>query len=153
LGGGILRIGGIFLVLASEIPARVVISHRLDQLEWIGLMRGREPSHLHIEFAFIQRERALQDSVGDRARDFAAVPRRALYHHCDDILRMVKWRETRKPRHVFLLSTLSGLRSASLPRYHPIFQTCSAAGTAVFINNLPQPFADQLDVVRGDFLP
>ena len=34
-----------------------------DQLEWIGVMCRREPGDLHVEFAFIQRERALQDSV------------------------------------------------------------------------------------------
>jgi hypothetical protein len=48
-----LRITGVFFVLASEIPALVVIGHILDHLEWIGLMRGREPGHLHVEFAFI----------------------------------------------------------------------------------------------------
>src|SRR4029453_12347724 len=116
-------------------------------------MGGVEPGYRNVEFALLQRERALQDSVRDRARDFAAVPRGALNHHCDDILRMVKWRETRKPRDVFLLTTISGLRSDRLPRYYPIFQTCSAAGAAVFIDNLPKAFANQLDVVRGDFLP
>jgi hypothetical protein len=148
-----LRFVRTFFVLASEISALVVKSHRLDQLERIGMMRGLEPGHRHIEFAFIQCERAFQDSVRDRARDFAAVPRGALNHHCDDILRMVKWRETRKPRDVFLLTTISGLRSARLSRYYPIFQTRSAAGAAVFIDNLPKAFANQLDVVRGDFLP
>jgi hypothetical protein len=44
---------GVFFVLASEIPTLVVIGHILDHLERIGLMRGREPSHLHVEFAFI----------------------------------------------------------------------------------------------------
>jgi hypothetical protein len=143
-----LRLGGIFFVLASEIPAFVMIRHRLDQLEWIGVMRRREPGHLHVEFALIQRERALQDSVGDWASDFAAVPRGALHHHCDHKLRVVKWRETRKPRHVFLLSTLGGLRSASLPRHHPIFQTRSATSAAVFVNNFPKAFAHKVDFVR-----
>jgi hypothetical protein len=110
-------------------------------------MRGREPGHLHVEFAFIQREGALQDSVRDRARDFAAVPGGALHHHCDDILRVVKRRETRKPRHVFLLSTLSGLRSASLPRHHPIFQTRSATGSSIFVNNFPKAFAYKVNFI------
>src|SRR4029077_14799666 len=122
---GALRFVRTFFVLASEISALVVKSHRLDQLERIGMMRGLEPGHRHIEFAFILCERAFQDSVRDRARDFAAVPRGALNHNCDDILRMVKWRETRKPRDVFLLTTISGLRSARLSRYYPIFQTRS----------------------------
>src|SRR4030095_13066904 len=106
-------------------------------------MRGLEPGYRHVEFAFLQRERALQDSVRDRARDFAAMPRGALNHHCDDILRMVKWRETGKPRDVFLLTTISGLRSARLPCYYPIFQTRSAAGAAVFIDNLPKAFRSE----------
>jgi hypothetical protein len=147
-----LGVGGIFLVVASEIPACAVISHRLDQLEWIGVMRGREPGNLHVEFAFIQGERALQDSVGDRACDFAAVPRGALHHHCDDVLWVVKWRETHKPRHVFLLSTLSGLCSASLTRHYPIFQTCSAAGSSILVNNFPKPFAHKVDFIGWDFL-
>src|SRR5467141_1378396 len=101
-------------------------------------MCGCEPGDLHIELSFILRERAFENACSDRARDLAAVPRGALNHHCDDILRMVKWRETRKPRDVFLLTTISGLRSARLPRYYPIFQTRSAAGAAVFIDNLPK---------------
>ena len=39
-----------------------------------------------------------------------------------------------------------------LPRYHPIFQTCSAACAAIFINDLPKALANQFDVLRGDFL-
>ena len=80
------------------------------------MMRGLEPSDLHVEFAFIHRERALQNSVRDRARDFAAVPRGALHHHYDDVLRTIKWRETRKPRNVFLVAALGGLRSAGFSR-------------------------------------
>src|ERR1043165_5806361 len=80
------------------------------------------------------------------------MPRGALHHHCDDVLRMVIWSETSEPRHVFLLSTISGLRSACFPRYHPIFQTRSAACAAIFINDLPKALANQFDVLRGDFL-
>src|SRR6266568_3198914 len=150
---GSLRLVRSFFVLASEIASRVVISHCFDQLERIGLMCGCEPGDLHIELAFILRERAFENACSDRARDLAAVPRGALHHHCDDVLRMVKWRETSKPRHVFLVATVGGLRGAGLPRHHPIFQTRSATGSSVFINHLPKAFADQLDLVRGDFLP
>src|SRR5215470_211321 len=54
LGGSSLRIGGIFFVLASEISAFLIKRYRFDQLKWIGVMRRREPGHLHVEFAFIQ---------------------------------------------------------------------------------------------------
>jgi hypothetical protein len=121
-------------------------------LEWIGVMGGWEPGHLHVKLAFIHREGALQDSVGDWARDFAAVPRGALHHHGDDIFWVVIWRETRKPRHVFLLSTLSGLRSASLSRHYPIFQTRSTTGSSIFVNNFPKAFANKLDLIRRNFL-
>ena len=40
----------------AEIPAFLIISYRLDQLEWIGVMRRLEPGHRHVEFAFIQCE-------------------------------------------------------------------------------------------------
>ena len=130
-----------------------VITHRFDQLERIGVMCRCEPGDLHIELAFILRERAFENACSDRARDLAAVPRGALHHHCDDIFRMVKWRETRKPRHVFLMSALGSLRGAGFSRHDPIFQTRSAASSAVFINHLPKSFAHELDLVRRDFLP
>ena len=153
LSSGILRIAGVFVVVASEIAPRVVISHCFDQLERIGMMCGGEPGNLHIELAFILRERAFENARSDRARDLAAVPRGALHHHYDDVFRMVKWRETSKPRNVFLVAPVSRLRGAGFPRDHPIFQTRSATGAAVFINNLPKAFANELDLIRRDFLP
>ena len=105
-------------------------------------MRWREPSHRHVEFAVLQSERALQDSIRDRSRDFAAVAGGALNHHYDDVPRVVIWRETRKPGNVFLLPAISSLGGTSLPRHHPIFQTRSAARAAVFVNDLPKAFAD-----------
>jgi hypothetical protein len=61
---------------------------------------------------------------------------------------MVKWRETRKPRHVFFVSALGGLRGASFPRHHPIFQTRSATGSSIFVNNFPKAFAHNVNFVR-----
>jgi hypothetical protein len=142
LRSGSLRLVRSFFVLASEIASRVVISHCFDQLERIGLMCGCEPGDLHIELAFILRERAFENACSDRARDLAAVPRGALHHHCDDVLRIIKWRETSKPRNVFLVATVGGLRGPGLPRHHPIFQTRSATGSSIFINHLPKTFAD-----------
>src|SRR5207244_10555159 len=104
-------------------------------------MCGCEPGYPHIELSFILRERAFQNACSDRARDLSAVPGGALHHHYDNILRMVKWRETGKPRHVFLVSAVGGLRGPGLPRHHPILQARSATGAAVFTNNFPEPFA------------
>jgi hypothetical protein len=137
-----------FFVLASEISSGVVISHCFDQLERIGLMCGCEPGDLHIELALILRERAFENACSDRARDLAAVPRGALHHHCDDILRMIKWRETRKPRHVFFVATVGGLRSAGFSSHHNVFQTRSATGSSIFVNNFPKAFAHKVNFVR-----
>src|SRR5580700_8915607 len=106
-----------------------------------------EPGDLHIELSVILRERAFENACSDRSRDLSAVARRALHHHCDDILRMVKWREARKPRHVFLVATVGGLRSAGFPRYHPIFQTRAAAGSSIFVNDFPKAFTHKLNFV------
>jgi hypothetical protein len=117
-------------------------------LERIGVMCGCEPGDLHIELSLILAERAFEDARGDRARDLAAVPGGALHHHCDDILRMIKWRETRKPRHVLLVATVGGLSSAGFPSDLNAFQTRSAAGSSVFVNNFPKPFAHKVNFVR-----
>src|SRR5262249_29605865 len=117
------------------------------------VMGGCKPGHMHIELAFILRERAFENTRGDRARDLAAVPRCALDHHRDDVLRMVIWRETSKPRNIFLVPTLGGLCGAGLPRHHPLFQARSATGASVFVTHFPKTLADQLDLIRGDFLP
>jgi len=127
-------------------------THLLDQLERIGLVRGRKPGNLHIELALIQRERALQNSVGDRSGDAATMPLTALHHHRNDVFGMIKWRETSKPSTVILMSSHGGLGSAGFARYDPLFQTRSTTGAAVFVNNFPKTFANQLDVVRRDFL-
>src|ERR1700752_926582 len=116
-------------------------------------MCGCEPSDLHIELAIILRERAFQNACSDRARDLAAVPRGALHHHYDDIFRMVKWRETRKPGNVFLVAAVTRLRGAGFSRNDPIFQTRSAACAALLINNLPKAFANKVDLIRRYFLP
>src|SRR5947199_9672447 len=107
-------------------------------------MCGCEPGNLHIELSFILRERAFENACSDRARDLAAVPRGALHHHSDDILRMIKWRETRKPHHVFFLDTLGGLRSAGFSSYHNVLQTRSATGSSIFVNNFPQASAHKV---------
>src|ERR1041385_2193156 len=112
-----------------------------------------EPGDLHIEFAVILRERAFENARSYRARDFPAVSGGALNHHYNDVFRMVKWREASKPRHVFLVAAVSRLRGAGFSRDHPIFQTRSAAGAPVFINNLPKTFANEVDLIRRDFLP
>src|SRR5437763_7831336 len=96
-----------------------------------------QPGDLHIELAFILRQRAFENACSDRARDLAAMPRGALHHHYDDVFRMVKWRETSKPRNVFLVAAVTRLGCAGFSRDHPIFQTRSAASAAFFINNLP----------------
>ena len=116
------------------------------------MMRRCKPGDLHIKLSFILRERAFENACSDRARNLSAVPRGALHHHYDDVLRTVKWRETRKPRNVFLVAALGRLRSAGFSRDHPILQMCPAAGSTAFVDNLPKTFADQLDPVRGDFL-
>ncbi len=117
------------------------------------MMRRCKPGDLHIKLSFILRERAFENACSDRARNLSAVPRGALHHHYDDVLRTVKWCETRKPRNVFLVAALGRLRSAGFSRDHPILQMCSATGSTAFVDNLPKTFADQLDPVRGDFLP
>jgi hypothetical protein len=109
---------------------------------------GCEPGDLHIELSFILRERAFENARSDRAGNLAAVPRGALHHHYDDILRMIKWRETRKPRHVFFVATLGGLRSAGFPSHHNVFQTRSATGSSIFVNNFPKAFAHKVNFVR-----
>ena len=111
-------------------------------------MCGCEPGDLHIELSFILRDCAFENACSDRARNLAAVPRGALHHHYDDILWMVEWRETRKPRHVFLVATVGGLRSAGFPSHHNVFQTRSAAGSSIFVNHLPKSLAHQLNFVR-----
>ena len=92
--------------LLSSSPPRLAssVADRLDQLERISLMRGCEPGDLHFEFAFILRESALENAGCDRPRDFAAVPRSALHHDRDDILRVIVRRETGKPGDVLLLA-------------------------------------------------
>jgi hypothetical protein len=136
------------LVVASQVPSRIVKAHRFDQLERIGVMGGCEPGHLHIEFAVILRERAFKNACSDRARDLPAVPGGPLDHHYDNILGMVKWRETSKPRHVFLVTPVRGLRGPRLPRYHPIFQPRPATGPTVFVNNFPKSFAHSVNFIR-----
>ena len=111
-------------------------------------MCGCEPGDPHIELSFILRERAFENACSDRARDLAAVPGGALHHHCDDILRMIKWRETRKPRHVLFVATLGGLRSAGFSSDHNVFQTRSATGSSIFVNNLPKALAHKVNFVR-----
>src|SRR5437763_9985291 len=116
-------------------------------------MRGLQPGHLHVELAFFKRHCALQDSVGDRGRDTAAVPGGALHHYCDDILRMVIWRETGKPCHIFLVAALAGLRGAGFSSDLHILQTCSATGSAVVINHLPKTPANQFNLISRNFMP
>src|ERR1051326_9293630 len=116
-------------------------AHCFDQLEGMGVMGGGEPGHLHIEFAFIQRECAFQNACSDGARDLPAMPRGTLDHLYYNILRMVEWRETSKPRHVFLVTAVRGLRGPGLPRHHPIFQPRPATGATVFVNTFPNSFA------------
>ena len=112
------------------------------------MVRGCYPSDLHIELSCILRERAFENACSDWARDLAAVPRGALYHHCDDIPRMVIRRETRKPRHIFLVATVGGLCSAGFPSHHNIFQTRSTTGSSVLVDNFPKAFADKVNFVR-----
>ena len=128
-----------------------MIGHILDHLERVGLVCRREPCNLHVELAFIESERALQNSVGHRAGDAAAMFA-ALHHHSNDILRMFKGRKASKPCSGILMSSHTGLRGAGFPRYYPFFQPRSAAGAAVLINNLPKASADQLDLIWRDFL-
>src|ERR1051326_4800650 len=117
------------------------------------MMRGGEPGDLHIELAVILRERAFENPRSDRARDLAAVAGGALHHHYDDVFRMIKWREACKPCNVFLVPAVSRLCGAGFTCDHPIFQTRSASGTALFIDDLPKAFANELDLIRRDFLP
>jgi len=116
------------------------------------MMCGCEPGDLHIELAVILRKRAFENTCSDRARDLAAVPRGALHHHYDNVFRMVIRCETSKLCNVFLVAALSRLRGAGFSRDHPIFQTRSTAGAALLINNLPKAFANELDLIRRDFL-
>src|ERR1700736_2061745 len=108
------------------------------------MMCGCEPGDLHVEVTIIHRQSSFENACSDRARDLAAVPRGTLHHHCDNILRMVKWRETHKPRHVFLVATVGGLRSASFPSHHNVFQPRSATRPSVLVDNFPEPFADKI---------
>src|SRR5262249_39763007 len=99
-------------------------------------------------FAIILRERAFQNACSDRARDLPAVPGGALDHHYDNILRMVKGRKTSKPRHVFLVTAVRGLRGPGLPRHHPILQTRPPTGSTVLVNDFPKPFAHSVNFIR-----
>jgi hypothetical protein len=117
-------------------------------LERIGVVCGCDPGDLHIELSFILRERAFENARSDRTRDLAAVSRGALHHHRHDIPRMVIWRETRKPRHIFLLATVGGLRSAGFPSHHNVFQTRSTTGSSILVDNFPKAFAYKVNFVR-----
>src|SRR5207302_2613134 len=143
----VLRLVGIFFVLASEISSRIMVGHVLDHLEGIGLICGREPGNLHVELAFVECERALQNSGGDWASDAAAMLA-TLHHHCNDILRMLKWRETSKPCNSILVAAVGGLSSACFASNLGPFQTRPATSSSVFVNNLPKAFAHELDFVR-----
>src|SRR5689334_21292151 len=101
------------------------------------MMRGCQPGNLHIEVPFVLRERALENAGCDRTCDFAAMSGSALNHHCHDILRMIKWGEARKPGDVFLLPSIGRLGRSSLPSDDNVFQTCSAPGPSIFVNNFP----------------
>ena len=142
---------GAFFVFAAEITSRV--AHGFDQLEWISVVCRRRPRYLHVKVSFILRQSAFENARCDRARDLAAMARSTLHHHCDHIFRMIEWRETHKPGNVFLVATLGGLRSASFPSHHHIFQTRSATGASIFVNNFPKAFADKLDILRRYFPP
>src|SRR5262249_43521441 len=111
------------------------------------MMRGCQPGDLHIEVPFIQRESALENAGGDRPRDFAAMSRSALDHDGHDILRLVKWGETCKPGYVFLVASIGRLRRSSFTGYYNIFQTCSAAGPPIFVNNLPQTLPNEFYIL------
>jgi hypothetical protein len=66
---------------------------------------------------------------------------------------MVEWRKRCKPRHIFLVAALTGLRGPRLASDLNILQTCSATSPAVFINHLPKTLADHVDLIRRNFLP
>src|SRR5438105_12482368 len=110
-------------------------------------MRGCKPGDLHVELSFVLRESALENAGCDRARDLAAMSRGALDHHGHDVLWIVKRRETRKPRHVFLMAPIGRLRRSSFPSDHNVFQTCSAASSSLFVNNFPQTVPNELQIL------
>src|SRR5437660_10819225 len=117
------------------------------------MMRRRSPCDLHIEVSFILRESAFKNPCSDWARDLAAVPRGALYHHSHDIFRIIEWRETSKPGHVLFVATFRGLRSASFPSHHNVFQPRPTTRSSVLVDNFPEPFADKVDILRRNFSP
>ena len=110
-------------------------------------MRGCNPSDPHIELSFVLRESALENAGCDRARDFATMSRSALDHDRHDILRLVEWGETRKPGHIFLLASIGRLRRSSFTSDRNVFQTCSAAGPPIFVNNFPQTSSNEFHIL------
>ena len=116
------------------------------------MMRGCKPGDLHIEVPFILRESALQNASCDWPRDFAAMSRSALDHDRHDILRLVKRGETCKPGYVFLLASIGRLRRSGFTSDYNVFQTGSAAGPPVFINNFPQTLPNEFHILGGDLV-
>ena len=111
------------------------------------MMRGCKPGDLHIEVPFILRDSALENAGCDRPRDFAAMSRSALDHDRHDILRMVKRGETCKPGYVFLLASIGRLRRSGFTSDYNVFQTGSAAGPPVFVNNFPQTSPNEFHIL------
>src|SRR5207245_3785826 len=108
----ILRSIGILFVVAPEISAGVI--YALNHLEWVRLVRSREPGHLPIKFTLIHRQRAFQDSRCDRSADAATVFA-ALHNYGDHILGIVKWCKTGEPRDCVFVAAIGGLGRSGFP--------------------------------------
>src|ERR1700730_2247452 len=112
-------------------------------------MRRRDPRDLLLEIALVHRQRALENSRGDRCGDLTAVTAvlAALHHHDNGVLRIVERREAGEPGGGIVLSFrrrlggsgLSGNLHAVQPRY--------PASAAVFIYDFPKTFPRELDLL------
>jgi hypothetical protein len=65
---------------------------------------------------------------------------------------MVKRGETCKPGYVFLLASIGRLRRSGFTSDYNVFQTGSAAGPPVFINNFPQTLPNEFHILGGDLV-
>jgi len=135
-----------------RLPPVVVISHCFDQLgggDW-PYVRVRATltciSKLSFIFAASTRSRM---RCSDRARPTSPPwPRGALHHHCDDILRMIKWRENTQNHATFFLR---GHGSVAWPQcrffsshHKRPFKRALPTGSSIFVKQLSKgPFAAQ----------
>ena len=100
-------------------------------------MGGSDPRHLHVEVAFIHLHDAFQNPCRNWRRNLTSMARGTLYHHRDNVLRIVVWGETHKPRDIFLLAAIGSLRGSGLASHLHIFESRTPTRAAVFVHDFP----------------